>query len=63
MSLVSNYIGGISGIGGNGAASAPSFDLNDTTFSDLLEKQIKAQDENSSTNGIFGSFGIPAGML
>ena len=62
MSLVSNFIGGVSGIGGNGAALAPNFDLNDTTFSDLLEKQIKGQDENSSANGLLGSFGIPAGM-
>lgn len=60
MSLVSNYIGGISSIGTGGLNPTQNLDLNDTTFSDLLEKQMGIQ-PNNETN-IFGSLGIPAGM-
>lgn len=61
MSLVSNFIGGISSTGIAGLGQNQNFDLNDTTFSDLLEKQmqIKPKEEN---NNIFASLGIPAGM-
>ena len=63
MSLVSNFIGGI-GVNPNGGINgiAQQFDLSDTTFSDLLEKQIDTK-ENEKTNPIIsGHFGIPAGM-
>ena len=63
MSLVSNFIGGI-GVNPNGGINgiAQQFDLSDTTFSDLLEKQIDTK-ENEKTNSILsGHFGIPAGM-
>ena len=61
MSLVSNFIGGISSSGLNGLGVNPNYDLNDTTFSDLLEKQmeVKPKEEN---NNIFASLGMPAGM-
>ena len=61
MSIVSNLIGGISSTGVGGLNINSNFDLNDTTFSDLLEKQMatKSTDEN---NNIFASLGIPAGM-
>lgn len=62
MSLVSNLIGGI-GVNPKEVVSGitSQFDLNDTTFSDLLDKQmeVSAQEE---TNGILGSLGMPAGM-
>lgn len=62
MSLVSNFIGGISSSQfGEKQGIVQGFDLNDTTFSDLLEKQmdIKPKDE---ANSILGSLGIPAGF-
>ena len=61
MSLVSNFIGGISSSGLSGLNGlTQSFDLNDTTFSDLLEKQMdkKIQPTNE---GLMGSLGMPAG--
>lgn len=64
MSLVSNFVGNISSIGlNNGVSSTPSFDLNDTTFSELLEKQLNksSQVQNSSTNLIDG-LGMPPGI-
>lgn len=64
MSLVSNFIGDISSIGlNNGVSSTPSFDLNDTTFAELLEKQLNKNSEvqNSSTNLIDG-LGMPPGI-
>ena len=61
MSLVSNFIGGISSVGVGGLNPSQNLDLNDTTFSDLLEKQmeVKPKEEN---NNIFASLGMPAGM-
>lgn len=59
MSLVSNFIGGISGINQIGSVTS-NLDLNDTTFSDLLDKQMEIK--NKETNGIFGQLGMPAGM-
>ena len=62
MSLVSNFVGGI-GINPNGGVSGitPQFDLDDTTFSDLLEKQLNVKPGEESAN-LFGSLGMPAGM-
>ena len=61
MSLVSNFIGGISSVGVGGLNPSQNLDLNDSTFSDLLEKQmeVKPKEEN---NNIFASLGMPAGM-
>ena len=61
MSLVSNFIGGISSVGVGGLNPLQNLYLNDTTFSDLLEKQmeVKPKEEN---NNIFASLGMPAGM-
>ncbi len=62
MSLVSNFIGGISSSGLSGLNGlTQAFDLNDTTFSDLLEKQMdkKIQPTNE---GLIGSLGMPAGL-
>lgn len=60
MSLVSNFIGGISfpqitnpGIN--------NIDLSDTTFSTLLEKQMEINSKDNSSNMI-NSLGIPAGL-
>ena len=61
MSLVSNFIGGISSSGLNGLGVNPNYDLNDTTFSDLLEKQMEVKPKEE-TNNIFASLGMPAGM-
>ena len=61
MSLVSNFIGGISSVGVGGLNPSQNLDLNDTTFSDLLEKQMEVKPKEESNN-IFASLGMPAGM-
>ncbi len=61
MSLVSNFIGGISSVGVGGQKPLQQLDLNDTTFSDLLEKQMETKPKEESNN-IFASLGMPAGM-
>lgn len=61
MSLVSNFIGGISSVGIGGQNPLQQLDLNDTTFSDLLEKQMETKPKEESNN-IFASLGMPAGM-
>ena len=61
MSLVSNFIGGISSVGVGGQKTLQQLDLNDTTFSDLLEKQMETKPKEESNN-IFASLGMPAGM-
>ena len=62
MSLVSNFVGGI-GLNPNGGIgnSTPSFDLEDSTFSDLLEKQMNVKPKEE-TNTLSGTLGIPAGL-
>ena len=64
MSIVSNFIGGIGGINPNGGINgiAPQFDLNDTTFAELLEKQLNAQEESKGVNSLLGALGMPPGM-
>ena len=63
MSLVSNFIGGISGINNLGASGiTQNFDLSDTTFAELLEKQLNNQEESKRVNSLLGALGIPAGM-
>ena len=62
MSLVSNFVGGI-GLNPNGGIgnTTPSFDLEDSTFSDLLEKQMNVKPKEE-TNTLSGTLGIPAGL-
>ncbi len=64
MSLVSNFIGSI---GSNpnvvSGSITPQLDINDTTFLELLQKQVDTQQQTEKTNSILsGPFGIPAGM-
>ena len=65
MSLVSNFIGGIGfnpGINGNNGVTS-QFDLNDTTFAELLEKQLNNNINNSTpTNSIMDGLGMPPGI-
>ena len=59
MSLVSNFIGNISSIGANGIQPAQNFDLSDTTFEKLLEKQFQTVvDEPQPISGL----GMPPGF-
>ena len=60
MSLLSNYIGEISPAQfGNGQNGTSNVDLNDTTFSDLLEKQMNvSNDNNINPTGNFSGFDI-----
>ena len=64
MSLVSNYIGTISPSQfAKGNTPATEFDLNDTTFSDLLDKQMQGVNSKSDgLEGTLGSIGIPSGF-
>ena len=60
MSLISNAI---SGIGNNlgGIKSTPDFNLDDSTFADLLEKQLLNKIDSQKNNTITG-LGMPAGF-
>ncbi len=59
MSLVSSIVSGISSNGVGNITS--SFNLDDNTFSDLLEKQMKTSLENKEDNSIKG-LGMPPGF-
>lgn len=61
MSLVSNFIGNISNIATGGVQGTQSFDLSDTTFAELLQKQINAEKEVSTQN-LTLNLGAPAGF-
>lgn len=61
MSLSSNFIGSISPekIGGKQVTVAPDFDLNDKTFSDILDKQMDDKTQvNKTNNAIPNGFNI-----
>ena len=61
MSLVSNFIGEISSSQFGGISNiGQNFDINDTTFSDLLEKQMKIPTKEE--NNIMSLLGMPAGL-
>ena len=62
MSLVSNFIGGISSSQIAGIVNGnDSFDLNNTTFSDLLKKQMEVKPTEGALN-IMDFLGMPSGM-
>ena len=65
MSLVSNFIGGIGfnpGINGNNGVTS-QFDLNDTTFAELLEKQLSNNINNQTqSDNIIDGLGMPPGI-
>ena len=60
MSLISNAI---SGIGNNlgGIKATPDFNLDDSTFADLLKKQLQNKIDSQENNTITG-LGMPAGF-
>lgn len=63
MSLVENLINQISTNGLNGITSPlGNIDLNDETFSKLLDKQLNSIQENPPSNFV-GNFGVPAGLM
>ena len=62
MSLVENLINQISTQGLGGITKPFSFDMNDDTFANLLEKQMKATNEITTTNSV-GQMGAPAGLI
>lgn len=61
MSLVSNFIGNIPSIGAEGIQAAQNFDLNDTTFENLLQKQIDNK-FNIQNDSFIGKLGMPSGF-
>ena len=64
MDLVSNYIGELaaSQTGGKKNGTASNIDLNDSTFSDLLEKQLNNTLENNNQVGKSDVFLTPSGI-
>lgn len=63
MSLVENLINQLSTNSLNGMSSPlGNIDLNDDTFSKLLEMQLNSTSENTSSNFI-GTMGAPAGLM
>ena len=62
MSLVENLINQISTQGLGGITKPFGFDMNDDTFANLLEKQMKATNEITTTNSV-GQMGAPAGLI
>lgn len=63
MNLVSNYIGGIGLNPGVNNGVTPQIDLNDTTFAELLEKQLNNNINNQAqTNSIINGLGMPPGI-
>lgn len=63
MSLVENLVNQISTKGLGGITKPQGFDLNDSTFENLLQKAITNQSEISNTLQILGNFGQPSGMI
>ena len=62
MSLVENLINQISTQGLGGITSPHSYNLNDDTFSKLLEKQLNSTND-MLTNNFVGNMGMPAGLM
>lgn len=62
MSLVENLINQISTEGLGGITKPMSFDLNDDTFANLLDKQMNVSQDSISINPL-GSMGAPAGLI
>jgi hypothetical protein len=61
MSLVENLINQISTSGLSGITKPTGFDLDDDTFSKLLDKQL-ASSQNIVQNNFIGNMGMPAGF-
>ena len=62
MSLVENLINQISTQGLGGISKPLGFDMDDDTFANLLEKQMNAGNEITTTNSV-GQMGAPAGLI
>ena len=62
MSLVEKLINQISTQGLGGITKPLNFDMNDDTFANLLEKQMNATNEITTTNTV-GQMGAPAGLI
>ncbi len=62
MSLVENLINQISTQGMGGITKSLDFDLNDDTFSKLLDKQLNSMNE-ITPNASLGNMGAPAGLV
>lgn len=63
MSLVENLINQISTKGLGSITSPQSFDLDDDTFSKLLEKNMNTNAQVSTTSNFVGEMGMPAGFV
>ena len=63
MNMVSNFVGSITPemFGGNVKGATQNIDLKDTTFSDMLEKQIDKEMQQNKLN-LTNSFGFQSGI-
>ena len=62
MSLVENIINQISTQGVGGVSNLQGLDLNDDTFSKILDKKMETSNEVSAVNSL-GQLGMPAGFV
>lgn len=63
MSLVENLISQISTKGLGSITTPQGFDLEDDTFSKLLEKSMASNPQNLSTSSLVGEMGVPVGLI
>ena len=63
MSLVENLINQISTKGLGSIASPRGFDLEDDTFSKLLDKSMANSQQLSNVSNFVGEMGMPAGLI
>ena len=63
MSLVENLINQISTKGLGGMTSPQGFDLDDDTFSKLLDKSMANTPQISNMSNFIGEMGMPAGLI
>jgi hypothetical protein len=60
--MVENFISQISGVNLGGITNPQGINLDDDTFSKLLEKSIQSSDSNGSSSVLLGQLGMPAGF-
>lgn len=62
MSMVENFISQISGVNLGGITNPQGINLDDDTFSKLLEKSMQSSDSNGTSSVLLGQLGMPAGF-
>jgi hypothetical protein len=60
--MVENFISQISGVNLGGITNPQGINLDDDTFSKLLEKSMQSSDSNGTSSVLLGQLGMPAGF-